>query len=386
MKIKTTQAEEPVEQKESEREEIVEHKIDLTQIKEDEDVLSQVLVREPFDLGSGGESESIHDGEFSVMALSDWYVTSYNSEFEQGSKATIEGPNGLHQTILLFDKEAPADEIERAKTELLSNYRYTEATQVPIEQLASYKEKYPVTDGSFMENFKDRFAIELDEDTTFFTMKNDRKGRLYDYVEATLFDKKLILFSDVPVSQPKKLSATYYTLSSIIPESDYEISLGAYDKKHGRPITRTMVMGGFQWEFVEFQLYEHELGFTSYIREGATLEKIERTGFTEWRFSDESTKENRYYSFGKLDPNISLEDAKLTLIDGYGFDREFIDGTGQISFHHYEPSINITRSFELVQKQGEWYYIFSEDDHSEGFIGPGLFNLASKFQQEIIFD
>ncbi|MDQ0207415.1 hypothetical protein [Alkalicoccobacillus murimartini] len=377
----------PAEQKETEREEVKEeHIINLNEIKENDDLLSQVLVRGPLDLGSGGGSETIHSGEFSVIALSDWQLISYGSEFEHGSKAVIEGPAGLHQTILLFDEEATQDEMDQAKTELLSNYRYTEATRVPVEELKNYKEKNNVTDSSLMERFKDRFAIELDEETKFYTMTNEQEGRLYDYVEATMFDKKLILFSDVPNTHQGLLSASYFTLSSITPEESYEVSIGPYDQKHGRPITRTMLMGGFQWEYLELDLYEHELGFTSYIREGATLEKIERTGFTEWKFSDEGTKENRYYSFGKLDPEISLEDAKLTLIDGYGLDRKFIDGTSQISFHHYEPSINTTRSFELVQKQGEWYYIFSEDDHSEGFIGPGMFELASKFQQEIIFD
>ncbi|TSB47925.1 hypothetical protein [Alkalicoccobacillus porphyridii] len=376
---------EDIENSEFDIEEIEE--IEIDEIGVNEDLLSDVFVREPFDVGSSSHSWSIHREELMVMVLEDWIVN--KEEIEHGTKTIINGTTGLNQTILIFDSEATQDEMEQAKSDLLADYVYTEATVVPTDQLASYMENHPVTDGLFMLGFEERFAIELDEETKMVTMINEPEGRLYDYVEATLFDKKLIFFSEVPTNHSSQLAATYYTLSSITPSDDYEVSKGPYDQKHGRPTFLTMVMGGFQWEFVDLHLYEHELGFTSYIREGATLEKIERNGFTEWRFSDESTKEHRYYSFGKIDPSIPLEDIKRTLIDGYGLDHKGVDGLSEIMFSHREnpdTENEIGRSFELVQKQGEWYYIYTEDDHSEGFVGPSLWGLANKFQQEIIFE
>lgn len=143
-----------------------------------------------------------------------------------------------------------------------------------------------------------------------------------------------------------------------------------------------------RFEFTELLLYEHELGFTSYLEEGTEVEKIERNGFTEWKFVHEKNGNNSYYSFGKLDPSVSIEDAKETLINGYEFDPQYVEGASHVSFYHIMrqgQDDEMLRTFELVQKHGDWYYIFTQADNRDGFYSPKISTLAIKFQQEIMF-
>lgn len=380
-----------VEKEDSKEETTEEQAFNPQNIEVDEDLLSEVFVREPIEPASSSADQSFHNGLFQAHIPDGWSLSNENLSHDHGTKAVLNGPAGIQQTILVFDEEATQEEINQAKEELISTYRYTKATKVPIEDLKEYKANHDVTVGRVMEKFIDRFSIELNDETTFVTMINEQENQLYDYTETDLFGKKMVFFSEVDLDRHGQRAASYFTLSSLSPNGDYVAFQGPYEQTHGRPSTLTLVTGIFKWYFVDLHLYEHELGFTSYIKEGTTVEKINRQGFTEWKFNDEFTTENRYYSFGKLDPSIPLEDAKMTLIEGYGLDPNYIDGSSQTLFSHRsnrDTSNEMLRQFELVQKQGEWYYIFTLNDFN-GYgdrNGPSIWSLVNKFQQEIIFD
>lgn len=369
-------------------EEVNEEKaVDLDEIGVNEELLSEVVERDQFETGDSWGDVQFHYNELLTFAPSDWRLTNYDDEFSDGSKAVITGFGGILQTILVFEETASPEEVDRARKELISDVLYTQATEVPINRLEELVEE---KDGLNLwhSKYKDRFAIELDDEAKMFTLLNEKEGRLYDYVEANLFGKKLILLTDVGIDQSNKRALTYFTLGTISPADDGVVSKGPYENKYGRPESLTMVTGIWEYEFTDLNLYEHELGFTSYVEEGTDLEKIERNGFTEWKFINDHSKDNRYYSFGKLDPAIPIENAKETLINGYELDPKNVEGSSQVSFSHSigrDTSNEIVRSFELVQKQGEWYYTYTQEDYSTGFKGPSHHALVSKFQQEIMF-
>lgn len=391
-------------------EEVNEEKaVDLDEIGVNEELLSEVVERDQYELSevvesdqnelsdggsSGGTDRDFHHHELQVFVPSDWELSKNSDAYENGSKTVLTGFGGVRQTILIFEKEAPSEEINQAKEELLSDIMYTKATEVPMDWLKYlFEEDQLGFEFSIYSKYKNRFAIELDNTTTMYTLLNENNRRLYDYVEADLFGRKLILLTDINSTHSSKLASTYITLSTIAPSSmthggDMVAAYGPYENKYGRRSSITILTGMPTYDFTELLLYEHELGFTSYLEEGTEVERIERNGFTEWKFVHEKNGNNSYYSFGKLDPSVSIEDAKETLINGYEFDPQYVEGASHVSFYHIlrqGQANEMLRTFELVQKQGDWYYIFTQADNREGFYSPKIGALATKFQQEIMF-
>ncbi|MFK3937608.1 hypothetical protein ACI2JA_08855 [Alkalihalobacillus sp. NPDC078783] len=375
-------------------EEVKEEKaVDFDEIGVDEELLSEVVERPDYELGDVGAGDnSFHNGELQLAVPDDWELSRSNDAFANGTKTILTGFGGVRQTILIFEDEALPEEINQAKEELLSDIMYTEATEVPMDWLTYlFKEEHQLgIEFHFLSRYENRFAIELDDTTKMYTLLNENDRRLYDYVEADLFGKKLILLTDINSTHSSKLASTYITLSGITPSNAYEMvaAYGPYEQKYGRRSSITILTGMPRYDFTELLLYEHELGFTSYLEEGTEVEKIERNGFTEWKFVHEKNGNNSYYSFGKLDPSVSIEDAKETLINGYEFDPQYVEGASHVSFYHIlrqGQANEMLRTFELVQKQGEWYYIFTQADNREGFYSPKIGALATKFQQEIMF-
>ncbi|WYP26762.1 hypothetical protein NSQ54_01190 [Alkalihalobacillus sp. FSL W8-0930] len=376
-------------------EEVNEEKaVDFDEIDVNEELLSEVVERPDYELGDvgGGGDKQFHHDELQVFVPDDWEMSRSDDGFANGTKTTLTGFGGVQQTILIFENEASQEEVNQAREELLSDIMYTKATEVPMDWLRYLfeEEQQLGIEFHFLSRYDNRFAIELDDTTKMYTLINENDRRLYDYVEADLFGKKLILLTDINSTHSSKLASTYVTLSGITPSNAYDMvaAYGPYEQKYGRRSSITILTGMPTYDFTELLLYEHELGFTSYLEEGTEVEKIERNGFTEWKFVHEKNGNNSYYSFGKLDPSVSVEDAKETLINGYEFDPQYVEGASHVSFYHIMrqgQDDEMLRTFELVQKQGDWYYIFTQADNREGFYSPQIGALATKFQQEIMF-
>ncbi|MGN7313085.1 hypothetical protein ACTHQ4_18515 [Alkalicoccobacillus gibsonii] len=373
-------------------EDVMEEKaVDLDEIGVNEELLSEVVERDQYELGEvGGGDQPFHHDELQVFVPDDWEMSRSDDVFVNGTKTILTGFGGVQQTILIFEDEASSEEMNQAKEELLSDITYTKATEIPMDWLTYlFEEEHQLgIEFHFFSRYENRFAIELDDTTKMYTLLNENDRRLYDYVEADLFGKKLILLTDINSTHSSKLASTYVTLSAITPSSEIDVAYGPYEREYGRRSSITILTGMPRYGFTELLLYEHELGFTSYLEEGTEVEKIERNGFTEWKFVHEKNGNNSYYSFGKLDPSVSIEDAKETLINGYEFDPQYVEGASHVSFYHIlrqGQANEMLRTFELVQKQGDWYYIFTQADNQEGFYSPKIGALATKFQQEIIF-
>ncbi|MBM0066303.1 hypothetical protein [Alkalicoccobacillus gibsonii] len=387
-------------------EDVMEEKaVDFDEIDVNEELLSEVVERDQYTFSdvvqndqyelsesSGGGDRPFHHDELQVLVPDGWELSRSNDAFANGTKTILTGFGGVQQTILIFDNEASQEEVNHARAELLSDIVYTKATEVPMDWLRYlFEEEHRLgIEFHFYSRYNNRFAIELDDTTKMYTLLNENDKRLYDYVEADLFGKKLILLTDINSTHSSKLASTYVTLSAITPSdlNDMVAAYGPYENKYGRRSSITILTGMPTYDFTELLLYEHELGFTSYLEEGTEVQKIERNGFTEWKFVHEKNGNNSYYSFGKLDPSVSIEDAKETLINGYEFDPQYVEGASHVSFYHIlrqGQANEMLRTFELVQKQGNWYYIFTQADNREGFYSPKIGGLATKFQQEIMF-